>query len=221
MAREQTEPNGTYLIADEINTLIESGKLVIRPLLETTQVNGISIDFRLGTDFLVTIQGREPYINASLNNNGLGNAGSFFQMTRRRLGETFLLHPNQTVLASSLEYIKLPSNVFAVLSMRSSYSRLGLTISSTLQPGYCGCISLELTNTNKNPLNLTIGACLFQASLGRVDGNHNYFHAARKYYCQVRPIITMFNEDNDLRVLKNIWERENHVEQYPLSLETL
>ena len=104
--------------------------------MDNSQINGISIDFRLGTDFLVSIQGREAFINASLNYEKSGSLIPFFQETRRKVGETFLLHPNQTVLASSLEYIKLPQDIFAVLSMRSSYSRLGLSISSSLQPGY-------------------------------------------------------------------------------------
>lgn len=195
---------GAYLSEKEITELLIQEKLIIRPLLDEKQINGISIDFRLGTDFLVSIQGREAYINASLNYDKVGSVDTFFQETRRKVGETFLLHPNQTVLASSLEYIKLPHNLFAVLSMRSSYSRLGLTISSSLQPGYCGCISLELTNTNKSAINLTVGACLFQASFGKTNEDLNYFSRPRKYQCQVRPQITLFNEDKDLKVLKRL-----------------
>lgn len=207
---EDTITTGAYLSEKEIKELLFHEKLIIRPLLDEKQINGISIDFRLGTDFLVSIQGREAYINASLNYDNIGSVDTFFQETRRKVGETFLLHPNQTVLASSLEYIKLPHNIFAVLSMRSSYSRLGLTISSSLQPGYCGCISLELTNANKSAINLTVGACLFQASFGKTSECLNYFSRPRKYQCQVRPQITLFNEDKDLKILKNIWERDNN-----------
>ena len=165
---ENTSTVSSYLGEKEIQELLTSKSLIIRPLLDNSQINGISIDFRLGTDFLVSIQGREAFINASLNYEKSGSVDTFFQETRRKVGETFLLHPNQTVLASSLEYIKLPQDIFAVLSMRSSYSRLGLSISSSLQPGYCGCISLELINTNKSAIKLTVGACLFQASFGRI-----------------------------------------------------
>lgn len=205
----EVQDYGSYLGEKDIRRLFDSGDLIIRPLLDAKQINGISIDFRLGTDFLVSIQGREPYINASLNDNETRSIDSFFQETRRKVGETFLLHPHQTILATSLEYVKLPKNIFAVLSMRSSYSRLGLSISSSLQPGYCGCISLELTNTNKSAINLTIGACLFQAFFGMIKEEQNYFHKNRKYYCQVRPQITLFNEDGDLKLLKKIWEIDN------------
>lgn len=201
--------NSMFLSEDYLRSLIESNKLIIRPLLDPCQVNGISIDFRLGTDFLVSIQGREAFINASYNNESVGSVDTFFQSTRRKFGETFLLHPNQTVLASSLEYIKLPPNLYATLSMRSSYSRLGLTISSSLQPGYCGCISLELTNTSKFAINLTVGACLFQASFAYTDRELNYFSKPRKYLCQVRPQVTLFKEDEDLKKLNSIWIEDN------------
>ena len=123
----------SFLSEAEIHQMLSSKEMVIRPLLEPTQVNGIAIDFRLGTEFLVSIQGREPFVNASLNIKETGSPDMFYQETRRKVGETFLLHPNQTVLASSLEYVKLPPNVFATLSMRSSYSRLGLSLSSYIQ----------------------------------------------------------------------------------------
>ena len=199
----------TFLSEAEIQQMLSTKEMVIRPLLEPQQVNGISIDFRLGTEFLVSIQGREPFINASLNIKETGSPDMFYQETRRKVGETFLLHPNQTVLASSLEYVKLPPNVFATLSMRSSYSRLGLSLSSYIQPGYCGCISLELTNTNKFAVNLTVGVRLFQATLFKLDKNLDYFTRQRKYICQVRPKFTVFHTDSDLDILHKIWKNDN------------
>src|SRR5919199_6949089 len=133
--------------------------IFIRPLLDKEkQINEASVDFRLGYDFMVNVHSRDAYMNASLNTeSGLRQRDIryFFQESRRQLGETFILHPNQTVLATSLEYVKLPNDVLVMLFMRSSYSRLGLSISTILQPGYCGCISLELTNSNSTPVNLT------------------------------------------------------------------
>ena len=199
----------TFLSDAVIQRMLSTKEMVIRPLLEQEQVNGISIDFRLGTEFLVSIQGREPFVNASFNVKNTGSPDMFYQETRRKVGETFLLHPNQTVLASSLEYIKLPPNVFATLSMRSSYSRLGLSLSSYIQPGYCGCISLELTNTNKFAVNLTVGVRLFQATLFKLDKDLDYFTRQRKYICQVRPKLTAFHTDSDLDILHKIWKNDN------------
>jgi dCTP deaminase len=189
--------------------LIQENKLVIRPLLEQSQIDDVSVDFRLGYDFLVSVQSREPFINASLNNYNNKPISTFFQETRRKLGETFMLYPNQTVLTSSLEYIKLPNDVLLELNMRSYYTRLGITISTIIQPGYCGCMSLELTNTNKNPINLTVGARIFQARFTQLEQEANYFNADRKYICQVRPEVSAVNQDKDLVKLHKLWSESN------------
>jgi dCTP deaminase len=199
------------LVKAEINELIKEGKLSITPLLDPEQVGDMAIDFRLGTDFLVAIHGSNPFIDASLNNNDRFPIKNSFQETRRKLGETFLFHPNQTVLASSLEYVKLPKNVYVELTMRSSYLRLGLSLSAIVQPGYCGCLSIELTNVNKIPLNLTVGAAIMQARLFEIKTESNYFSKKRKYMCQVRPLISAVAADEDFIHLNKIWQRINHI----------
>ncbi len=189
--------------------------LFITPILDLDkQITEVSIDFRLGYDFLVYIQGREAFINASLNTD-VGetqrNIYQFSQETRRQLGETFILHPGQTVLTTSLEYIKLPDDIMLMLFMRSSYSRLGITISTIVQPGYCGCISLELTNNNKNPVNLTVGARIFQAVFVPMSQSSSYFANERKYICHVRPEPSAAIHDSDLLFLNKLWKKDNQL----------
>jgi dCTP deaminase len=198
------------LVKAEIDQLIQQGKLTISPLLDPRQVGDMTIDFRLGTDFLVAIDGSNPFIDASLNNNDKFPIKNSFQETRRKLGETFLFHPHQTVLASSLEYIKLPKDVYVELTMRSSYLRLGLSLASIVQPGYCGCISIELTNVNKIPVNLTVGAAIMQARLFKISTESNYFAKRRKYMCQVRPLISAVASDGDFVHFHEIWKRNNY-----------
>lgn len=201
----------SIITSEKIRELIKEEKLVIKPLLENDQITEIGIDFRLGGNFLVSIQGREPLINASLNNEfGRGTSKHFFQETRRQLGETFILHPNQTVLATSLEYVKLPDNYILSLCMRSSYSRLGLTMSTIAQPGYCGCLSIELTNYNNNPINLSIGARIFQGLFYETDKSSRYFDQPRKYVCNVRPEPSAVTNDEDLMILSKLWRINNH-----------
>ncbi len=194
----------------QIQSLIKDEKLVIRPLLDDSQITEIGIDFRLGCNFLVSIQGREPLINASLNNDeeniGIRN---FFKESRRQLGETFILHPNQTMLSTSLEYVKIPKNCLLALYMRSSYSRLGLTVSTLVQPGYCGCLPIELTNNNNNPINLTVGARIFQGILFGAEDETEYFKVPRKYMCNVRPEPSAVYKDHDLKLLNELWKFNN------------
>jgi dCTP deaminase len=189
---------------NEIFSLIKNKELIITPLLDESQIGQISIDLRVGTDFLTSQKGREPYIDATNDEFNNRPIKSFFTETRRHVGEPFLIHPNQTILFSSLEYIKLPNDVFAILSCRSSFSRLGLSISTIAQPGYCGCLSIEMLYSGSSPIKIMSGTRLLQIRLYRLDATTSYFETSRKYACQVRPIPSKANEDKDLFYLKEI-----------------
>ncbi len=186
----------------DILKYLESKELVITPLLEESQIGEISVDLRVGTDFLTNQLGREPYLDATTDNTIGASLKSHFTETRRLLGESFLFHPSQTILFSTLEYIKLPDNVMAILSARSSYSRLGLSISTILQPGYSGCISVEVNYNGNIPLKVLTGTRLIQARFYKLDFKSDYFNTERKYICQVRPIASKANEDKEIEILK-------------------
>lgn len=192
------------LTNSEIKSLISDESLVIDPLLEESQIGEITIDLRIGLDFLTSNQGREAFIDTTVNNINKRTLSSHFTETRRTLGEPFLFHPSQTILFSTLEYIKLPNNVFAVLSIRSSYSRLGLAISTVVQPGYCGCLSVEITNSGKMPIKILTGTRMIQLRLYKIKDESNYFNTSRKYACQVRPVSSKANEDYELSILNGI-----------------
>ena len=177
--------------------------------MDPNQVTNISVDLRLGCDFLVSIKCRDPFIDATRENDSYENIYKFYQETRRQVGETFFLHPNQTIMASTLEYVKLPNNLMAMIDVRSSYARLGLTMNSFLEPGYCGCISVVLTNTSMNPIKLAVGARIFTIKFSEVsDDTPSYFSTSRKYMCQVRPVMANISDDKDLDILEII--RKNH-----------
>lgn len=203
----------SIITKDKILALIKDNSLILRPLLDESQVTQVGVDFRLGINFLISSIGRNPLMVASLNSE-FGTPKdfkNFFQETRRQLGETIVLYPGQTVLATSLEYIKLPDNLLLTLYMRSSYSRLGLTISTIAQPGYCGCLSMELTNNNHSPINLTVGARIMQGIFTTVDKEVNYFTSPRKYSCAVRPQVTSLDSDEDLVILNEMWKEINNI----------
>jgi dCTP deaminase len=211
--RKLVKTYGTLNKQDILNAR-RSHELVIRPLLSEEQIGEVGIDFRLGYDFLVSVQGRDAFINASKNewidHGTQHNVKHFFQSTRRQIGETFILHPHQTVLAVTLEYVKLPEDCLLELVMRSSYARLGITINTIAQPGYAGCLNLELTNNNNNPINLAVGARVIQGILHRVSRPSQYFRTTRKYVCQVRPEPSAVINDKDLDILNKLWKQNNN-----------
>lgn len=198
------------LTKTEILTSINSGQpnqIFVDPLLTSDQIGAVSIDLRLGVDFLVSIQTRSPSIQLH------GTASSpefFFQATRRDLGDTFLVHPSQTVLATTLEYIGLPLDVYADLSARSSYQRLGVSISSHFQPGFRGCASLEIFNHSNTPVELIVGSRIAQARFYKASDENDYIGkgAPRKYLGNVRPVISKAKTDDDLKVLSRLAKDE-------------
>jgi dCTP deaminase len=194
-----------YLNKNEINKALAEEQLHIRPLLDQNQVTNISVNLRLGCDFLVSIKCRDPFIDETREHDAYENVYKFYQETRRQIGETFFLHPNQTIMAPTLEYIKLPKDLMATIDVRSSYARLGLTMNSFLEPGYCGCISVVLTNTSMNPIKLAVGARIFTIKFSNVsDDTPPYFSTNRKYMCQVRPVMSNISDDKDLNILESI-----------------
>lgn len=122
-----------------------SPSLSVEPLLSGDQVGEISVDLRLGYDFLVSVLNRDPTIQITAKSaDELFTPKSHFQETRREIGDSFVLYPNQLVLATTLEYVAMPDNAYADISPRSSYSRLGLAVGGMLQPGFRGCVPMEL-----------------------------------------------------------------------------
>jgi len=191
----------------ELLDLVQKKELIIKPLLEESQIGQISIDIRVGTDFLTNQQGREPFIDATSNNFESRPIKSFYTETRRHVGESFLIHPFQTILFSSLEFIKLPDNVFGILSCRSSYSRLGLSVSTIVQPGYCGCLSIEMIYSGNTAIRILSGNRIVQLRLYRLGDSSDYLESDRKYVCQVRPIASKANEDEDNLLLRRMAEK--------------
>lgn len=191
----------SIITKEELSKLIENKSIVITPILDENQFGEITFDFRIGTDFLTQHQGRNAYIDTTKNSNITRSIKSSYTETRRKLGKEFLIHPSQPTLFSTLEYVKLPTDIYAVLNLRSSYSRLGLSISTIVQPGYCGCLSVEIVNSGNTSINILTGTRFLQARFFKVSEGTDYFSSTRKYTCQVRPMPSKANEDEDLEKL--------------------
>lgn len=184
----------------------EPDSLFIDPLLEDSQVGNVTIDLRLGYDFLVSILTRKPSINIGKDPDGTHRAiKTYFQETRREIGEKFVVYPNQVVLATTLEYISLPSNVYADILSRSSYTRLGIPFNTMLQPGYRGCAALELFNHGNSPVELVVGCRICQLRLYRLNTKKSYLEEGhpRKYFGNVRPVVSAADHDPELQKLAN------------------
>lgn len=180
-------------------------QIFIDPLLSEDQVGGISADLRLGYDFLVSVLGDKSSVSV---NPAFSDSSpeTFFQSTRRDIGDSFLIHPGQAVLATTLEYVGLPKDIYAEVVSRSSYHRLGLSISSTFQPGFRGCVSLELFNVSNVPIELIVGSRIVQAKFLQTTEVVEYLTPGnrRKYIGNVRPTVSRAADDPELSMLTNM-----------------
>lgn len=129
---------------------------------------------------------------------------SYFQPTRRELGERFVLYPGQVALTTTLEYVALPTDVYADVLTRSSYTRLGISMNTMVQPGFRGCLSAELFNHGNSPIELVVGAKMFQMRLTAVQGEAAYGGIARKYFGNIRPVASRAADDVDLQRLTQL-----------------
>ena len=176
-------------------------RLVVTPL-SADSVQDAAIDLRLGPDFIVF---RHSGISAF---NPLAEDGQDPRTMQERVhkgwGERFILHPQELVLAATLEYIVLPDDVAAQVLTRSSYGRLGLLTATAVQvqPGSRGCITLELVNQSETPIELAPGARVAQLMLWTV--NDPCVVERGKYWFPVGPEFSKVGEDPDSGPLQSL-----------------
>lgn len=151
--------------------------LVITPLLidEDNLQDAASIDLRLGTWF-VTLKARRHYVLDIYSNqeDELPSENSLTNKYYVPFGKEFVLHPRQFVLAITLEWIRVPLSLAGNIAGKSSWGRRGLIVENApgIQPGFSGCLTLELTNVGEVPIVIKPGTTicqLFLYELNRMD----------------------------------------------------
>ena len=69
-----------------------------------------------------------------------------------RKGPHCIIPPNSFVLASTVEYFKIPKDVLVICLGKSTYARCGFIVNVTpLEPGWEGHVTLEFSNTTPLP----------------------------------------------------------------------
>ena len=142
-----------------IRELLANGNLGIEPLNDI-QIQPASVDIRLSNSFSVVERSSNAVIK-------MDAPTSYHSIS----DEIFLLLPGQFVLASTMEYIRLPDNLTAFVEGRSSIGRLGLFIQNAgwVDPGFEGEITLELFNASSNAIELRAGRRIGQLVFAQLD----------------------------------------------------
>lgn len=154
-------------------------RLLISPILSSSQIQPASMDVRLGPDFLIIKIGKITYLDPSKDPSIVKFEVERYTDRYKILekNEKFVIHPNEFILGCTLEYIKLPADIAARLEGRSSWGRLGILVHSTagfIDPGFRGNITFELKNMGKVPIPLYPGIRMAQLSFFKVHNERNY-----------------------------------------------
>jgi dCTP deaminase len=124
-------------------------------------VGPASIDLHLSEEFAV------PDMNARLAYIDLDGPASFTRpIVRASAEDGFVLHPGEFVLGVTVEQVSLPDNIVGRIEGKSSLGRLGLIVHITsgfIDPGFKGCLTLQMTNVLRIPIVLRPGKRICQA----------------------------------------------------------
>lgn len=195
----------------------KSNPFVVTPSTNPkSQYSSNSVDLRLGTSFLLNKTSGYTHISPQPRLTDATEKDipieAFYQELFVPVGDEFVLHPHQFVLAATLEYICVPFDYYALVLGRSSWGRLGLNIATatTVHAGFRGCITLELRNLGETPLPLKVGLriaqlCLIPVPVPPTSEEHlGYFATLSKYIGPVAPEIPKIKDDEDWVLLNSL-----------------
>ena len=177
----------------------DTRRLVIRPYMYGS-ADGVSVDIRLGNQFIVFVRTKTPSFDPLITGHYPRSMQRFLQLP---WDEKFVLHPHELVLAATLEYFVIPSDLTAQVVTRSSYGRLGLISATAVQvhPNFHGSLTLELVNLGTVPLELKPGARIAQLVFSKTAESAM---PDAKYHCTVGPQFSRVHADNETEILRRL-----------------
>ena len=136
------------LTKKEILQRMEKGEIDFSPQIDTLQLQPHSVDLRLGYTFLVYKRSQETDDGRVAMNLGYESSDRHFDVVELEEGQYFEILPHEYVIVSTLEKVKLPNDIMAVLFPRSSVNRRGLSVdlSGMIDAGYEGNLIIPLRN---------------------------------------------------------------------------
>ena len=144
-----------------IKKQIEEKKLIVKDL-SPEAIQPSSIDLTLGPDALIL-----KYWDSK----GVLDLDSKLEHQKISSQNEMIIPAHSFVLATTKEFIELPSDLSGFVEGRSSVGRMGLFIqnASVVGPGFKGKLTLELYNANILPIRLKVGRRICQLILFQMD----------------------------------------------------
>lgn len=170
-------------------------RLIITPILDLKEsLDPASVNVRLGNEFIIMKKQSFPLLDISDKDNILENIDRYQERIRIDYHKSFILHPNQLIIGCTLEYVSLPSTLMCYVIGKSSWGRMGLIIATAtkVDPGFKGCITLEIINEGEVPVTLYPGIPIAQLVFHKTSGHAVY---KGKYSHPTGPQFPNFTKD--------------------------
>jgi len=179
-----------------------------------------SVDLRLGTWFMTLRQARMPYLRAGPKKERKSKRRATSRATEAKLtkthyvpfGKDFYVHTGSFVLATTLEWIRLPTEVAAYVIGRSSWGRRGLIIATAtgVHPGFIGCLTLELRNVGEIPIAIRPGMRICQLFLHSVESTGCGFVDQSAFNALRKPTLGQVRSDDVAEALAEAYSGHRH-----------
>jgi dCTP deaminase len=182
----------------------DDSRLIVSPLLSPDQVRDMSIDLRIGNQFIIF----RRHIQGEMNPFKISPQALHLFQERRIVPfrSSFVLHPGVLALAATFEYVRLPNDLEGQVEGRSSWARLGLQIATAtcVEPGFSGVITLELSNVGNMPLPIYPGVRVSQMILRTMSSSvQSAYGGTRKYQYAIGPQFSRLSTDTDAQAFTN------------------
>ncbi len=147
----------------QIREEVEKGTIRFDPPLQAKQWGEASVDLRLGRKFTKFLPARNVTFSmaqgiGTIAETGLWHEEEFEPQDKFGKKRSYVLEPNEFILALTHEHVWMPRHLIAMVEGRSTYARVGLSMHQTapwIQPGRDGQITLEIRNSGDFKIELT------------------------------------------------------------------
>ena len=200
---DEARPCGVFareeILARMALPVSDVSSLVITPLFDRDKaMDADSVDLRLGAYFLLPRALPEAYFSPDSK-----TATSLHVKVHVPFGQYLVVPAHQTVLGSTLEFIKLPYDASGEILTKSSVARTFIVVETApwIHPEYRGCLTLEIANVSNTPVLLYPGRPIGQLILlhvARVLDQNRKIDST--YFGPIHPEAPPFrNPEEDLR----------------------
>jgi len=194
------------LSSNEITKRIKnlSDEFTITPILDwKKQISDGTIDLRLDNEFIVITRTQLSDLDPIKKEKIKSKLCQYQKPVKIPYGQKFVLHPNELILGSTIEFLSFPNDLMAYVIGRSSWGRLGLIIATATQinPGFKGNLTLELVNAGNVPIDVYPGVRIAQLVIHNVSPKEISKYK-EKYFIQIGPGFSKIYEDEELKYLQ-------------------